>query len=602
MADQMIGRASRTWHAGMALGLISLAAFYLAPAVGTGYWAEELYQSIMPRGSTVLEGNGPRDAAMNHVKHTLLMGRFFPLTPALITTVHYWIDDVRWYKAYIVATSLVDLALFYFLVARLTGRRGFAGFATCVTIGLIQYRVAIDPSLGFFGQMQWLIAGLFVALLTLRRSLDTRAWWWHAASVTIYLGCCLLYEVAYALVPLPLCLIAAAPERWGRKVCLAMPYLVVVLACGVETAFLRWLHPSEGYWQQASFDAMAVTRGVIDQVSAGLPLSYFLADPLAIFPDRPFGLARWLMTGGVALVALVAFGLALLSLKAKEAEGERPGWVLPMAIGAILAVFPSFLIAISPYHRANIGFGVGWIPALISTYGVGLLLAGWLWLTVKATIAGGADATWKCVVAAFLVAMLMGITYRANREVVHCFDAARGSKAFREEVARAGGGRHVQRQLLEAALGAGLLDDVPAGARLQLAHEYPYWYDATYARYFFAAYAGKAFETLPPSADRGRNEPNAYRVRDALIGRDGGGYVVLSHHSGTRIYVRDPGSRLRPPTEKITTVRSGPDWAIYSLDGPTRSFPADSLRVRFGRGPSVSFARASSSTDTPTRR
>ena len=89
------------------------------------------------------------------------MGRFFPLTAALIPTVHYVFQDVWQYKAFILAASILDLILFYSLVHKLSGRRDYACFAACATIGLIQYRVTIDPSLGL-GQMQLLIAALFL--------------------------------------------------------------------------------------------------------------------------------------------------------------------------------------------------------------------------------------------------------------------------------------------------------------------------------------------------------------------------------------------------------------------------------------------------------
>jgi hypothetical protein len=86
----------------------------------------------------------------------------------------------------------VNIFIFWYFVAKLSGRRDFACFAACVAVGLIPYRVAIDPSLGFFGQMQRLIAGLFLSLLSLQAYLEGRKWWWLAASVALYLACALL--------------------------------------------------------------------------------------------------------------------------------------------------------------------------------------------------------------------------------------------------------------------------------------------------------------------------------------------------------------------------------------------------------------------------
>ena len=351
-----------------------------------------------------------------------------------------------------------ESAVFYLLVHKLSGRRDYACFAACVTIGLIQYRITIDPSFGFFGQMQLLITALFLSLLTLQLHLEKRGqeWGWLAASVILYLACALLYEVSYVLVLLHICLISRAYAGLSRRLRASLPFLGVVAFCGFQTVLVRWLHPIDIYWHHTDFDPVAVARAIVHQVSGGLPLSYFLADPLKIFPHGGHGaLLRWLLHGRVALVALPAFGLCYLCLRTRDAASVHAsidvGWGWLMSLGLILAVFPSLLISISPYHRASMSPGVGWIPVLIQSYGVGLLLSGGFWIYVNATIGGGAKASWKCIVASLLVAMIVGITFQANGEVARCFIASPGTKRFRGELGMAGGGFHYQRLLLEAA-------------------------------------------------------------------------------------------------------------------------------------------------------
>ena len=637
VVDHLRAIAARSRPAWPIIWLLGLAATFLAPALQTGYWGEDLYQSIMPRGFVVLQGDGLGHTALAHVKHTMLDGRFFPLTPALITTVHYFFHDVRAYKAYIVAASILDIFLFYLLVARLSGRRDYACFAACVTIGLIQYRVAIDPSLGFFGQMQILIAGLFLSLLALQRSLEGRGRGWLAMSVALYFACGLLYEVSYVLVLLPICLTFRAVPGRRRGFLTSLPFLGVVSFCGSQTALVRWLHPSQSYWHKPSFDPSAVATALAHQVSAGLPLSYFLADPLGLFPGQAHGaLLRWLLDGRAALVALAAFGLACLCLRgrnaAREADPVAVGWGWLACLGLILAVVPAVMISISPYHRSNISPGVGWIPALIQYYGVGLLLSAGLWIGVRSTFGGGPGASWKCVAAALLVAATVGITDRANREVVHCFNASPGSKRYRDLVARAGGTWHDQRRLLEAALDAGLLEEVPEHSAIQTTHEYPFWYDATYSRFFYAAYAGKAFDSVSTSTGPGPEGARAYRVRDILVAPDAG-HVTLSRMApgastanglppadGLRLFVRHP-ELLRPgaggafrvasggPSDagkafeldgrELPMIRSGRAWAIYSLEHLDRSFAPESLRVVFDPARSAPTARQTAAGAAP---
>ena len=242
--------------------LLGLAVFFLSPALQTGYWAEDIYQSILPRASIVLDNRTLCDVVMGHVKQTLLMGRFFPLTAALIPTVHYVFHDVWQYKAFILAASILDLFLFYLLVHRLSGRRDYACFAACVTVGLIQYRITIDPSFGFFGQMQLLIAALFFSSLALQLHLEKRGqeWGWLAASVILYLACALLYEVSYVLVLPHVCLISRAYAGTRRRLRASLPFLGVVAFCGFQTVLVRWLHPIDIYWHHTDFDPVAIAR------------------------------------------------------------------------------------------------------------------------------------------------------------------------------------------------------------------------------------------------------------------------------------------------------------------------------------------------------
>jgi len=619
MADRIEEKGSRLRSAVRVAWLLALAAVFLAPAVRTGYWSEDLYQAIMPRGGEVIHRTSLLGEVLAHIKLTLTIGRFFPLTPALMTTVHYVFHGAWSYKAYIVATGVLDVFLFYCLARKLGGRRDYACFAACLTIGLIQYRVAVDPSLGFSGQIQLLIAGLFLCLLALQRHLKTRALAWLLASCLLYLACALLYETTYLLVLLPLVLILRARDPWARRAWTALPYFAVAGTCAIETFLVRWLFPSDAYWQKPSFDPGAVALAIAHQASAGLPLSYFAFDPLKIFPGPGRGgLLGWILDGRAALVALPAFGLSFVCLRKRGAGGEAPAdhasgeiaWGTLTALGLILLILPTLATAISPYHRARISPGVGWIAALIEYYGVGLILSAGLWNLVAAAAGGGPRARWKCLAASALVGSLVGMTYRANLDVVRCFNAQYGSSLYRDTVGQSGGAHDEQRLLLESALAAGLMDDVPEGAVVQCAHLYPFWYDTTFSRFFYAAHAGKSFQTLPPWAGTGMPVSEGYRVRDVQEGPGASGYVVLARgvrgpelpetqpaSGGFRLYVQHPDLARKAtipvpfqvegvggpvPRQHLQTLKSGSDWAIYSLETLEKPVAPESLKVVFG--------------------
>ena len=616
--------ASRWRSAWRVAWLLGLATAFLAPALATGYWSEDLYQSIMPRGSSAIDHTTLRQEVASHVRTTVQIGRFFPLTPTIITTCHYFLRSAWAYKAYIVATGVLDVFLLYKLASRLGGRKDFGGFAACLAVGLIQYRVAVDSSLGFAGQIQLLIAGLLACPLLLQKYLDGEGRAWLVASWLAYFACTLTYEPAYFLVALPLLLLLRWPASWSRRAWLALPYLGAVGFCGLGTYLVRWLYPSKAYWHHPSFDPRAVAMAVVYQVSAGLPLTYFAFDPLAIFPKSDGGaLLRWLLDLRTILVALAAFALALACLRRPAGGAVRParagigmGWIA--AMGFVLAVFPTPMIAISPYHRAILSPGVGWIPALIQYYGVALILASGLWTLVGLSALGGPRAAWKCVAAAGLVASVVGLTYRANVRVVACFNAPVGSPLYRETVGMAGGTFDAQRKLLEAAYGSGLLDEVPDRSVVQPAREYPFWYDAKFARFFVAAYSGKAMVTVPAALRFGPEGAGVYRVHEAIDGADSGSVVLSKGAIGPgpvsealRLFVRHPGVeagapfRLEGPGEGVEgralrVVKSGPGWALYALEGIKGEVKPEALRVVFG-GPADPRAIAGRPAEAPRR-
>src|SRR5271166_6206216 len=186
------GRQRLNWRL---LGVLSLATLYLLPALKTGYWSEDCSHSVGIVGRLVLKcSDSLLSEALVNMWGSIRLGRFFPLTPALITVVFYLIRDVVLYKTYLVAVTVLDIAVFYELVRRLSGNRDFACFAACLTIPLFQFRVFVDPLLAYYGQIQLVTACFFFSLLALQLYLKGKGWGWLGLSAAAYLLCTLTYE------------------------------------------------------------------------------------------------------------------------------------------------------------------------------------------------------------------------------------------------------------------------------------------------------------------------------------------------------------------------------------------------------------------------
>jgi hypothetical protein len=586
----------------LGVGLLGLTGFALLPSLDTGYWGEDTYYSTIVTGGLVINGHTWMGELLEYEKHNIQLGRFYPLTPVIISSVFSTIRDVVLYKAYLIVVTALDVFLFFLMARKLGGAKGFAGLAGCLAIGLFQFRIYIDPILGYYGQIQWMTAGIFVSLLALQLFLEGRGRRWLVASVAAYLAASLIYEVAYTLVVLHLGLILANGGDWRARVVRSLPFLAVVGSCGMMSFLVRRLYPDHMYLQHPKLDPKVVLLAMAQQTSSALPLNYYWNDPLSIFRDSHAFTSAWVWTAGprVALVSLFALVLSYASLRSgSKVAGERPvRWRPMVGTGLALAILPATLIAISPYHQNYLTFGVGWIPVMTQYFGVALLLASGIWGAVGLEGGGGAFARGKCLAASGLVACLVGLTFRANVEVARCFNAPPGSGRFREFAGSHGASWHLPRINLEAALDAGLMDEVPARSTVQLANSYPYWHDAAWAPFFYAKHTNKALTLTLTTATP--TSVWTFKVRDLFEDRRTG-FVVLSEvvadgsmsaGRALRLFVRCPGlgrdgaplgiSTAGPetlPLGHLPLLRSGRDWALYSLEPLGSKVNPDSLRV-----------------------
>ncbi len=632
MSHRAIGSWARRTRRALIRGwplvaLLGLTAFCLSPALGTGYWAEDIYYSAMIPAGPILNDSSWFAETIRAVKHSMLVGRFYPITPMIAALAFIVFQDVAAYKAYIIGVTLLDVAIFAALIRRLTGRRGFAIFAAATTVALFQFRLSVDPILAYYAQIQWVIAAFFLSLICLSRYLEDRRPIDLKLSALAYLFCNLSYEMTYTLVLIPLFLIARSRPGWRGVWVTGRPFVASVVFCGGMTALMRWLHPSGNYVHKTEFDPGLMLGSIANQVSAGLPLSYYFGDPLGLFSKgRDLrGWLDWLLQPGVVLVFLGSTALNFRTLrKPGRASGEafRPvGGPTLVGLGIALATLPAILTAISPHHRAYLSFGVGWIGVMVQYHGVGLLVSLALWQGVASSLAGGSFARWKCLAASALVGGLLGLTFRANIEVATAFNAPPGSDRYRQFAGDHGASWHLHRTNLVAALDSGVMDDVPSGSRVELANAYPYWHDSLYGQFFYAKQTGKRIETFPSQIPT-RLPPDApiFRVRDAVRNSRIGMVLVTASTSAPfgiapnpersapgRVFVRHPGLQPDPdklptlllvgqpglvPERKATTqgqvfrlgrdlptLQLGQGWGLFALDPSKYPRDPDSLRL-----------------------
>lgn len=304
-------------------------------------------------------------------------------------------------------------------------------------------------------------------------------------------------------------------------------------------------------------------------------------------------------------------------------------------LGLPLGVLPAVLISISARHQKMITWGIGYTPVYLQYFGVGLLIASGVWALLSRTPPRGWLRGAVQGATALLVAAVAGLTYRANSVLVDHLEKPPESIGYNAVVGNVLGGWNHHRANLEAALRSGLVEDVPGLSVVHLANEYPGWHDHAHSRYFYAMHGAKVLHTVPLTAKWGwdgwfltkdsrqpaRHEAIAaksstpYRLRDVCLDEKSG-YVILSHETAhesdaeIRLFARHPklleggaspafllrgeraateahpdGRKFERPARELTMIRSGRDWALFSMSsevGGTRIDPA-SLALTFGR-------------------
>ena len=630
------------WELSSLLGLFAL---FLSPALGTGYYAEDLIHSMTP-GIARVEGLSILGQLVSALRYNIETGRFYPVTNLLHVGVHALARDVLTYKTILLAGTVFDMLLFYLLVRRLTEKSGFACLAACLTVSLVQFRIHPDPVLGYYLQIQLVTAGLFASLHALLFYLEGRGKVWLAASAASYLLIAMTYEITYPFFATHLLLIWRGRQGGKARLAAALPILGVVFACGLSTLVVRLLSKNQNHYvHKLDFDAAAYLTAIWHQVSAALPMAYLLGDSHSVFHHLK-GVAdygRWALQPMAIVVALAALGFAFRALrKPGNRDGCPADWSLvTLGLGLLLVLLPTVLIASSPFHQTQFRFGVGWVPVLIECYGMGLVLATLLWWMISLRPLGGSFAPWKCAGVAVLIAAVTGLTYRANEEVAACLNAPWGTPDYRERALSHSGQWDQQRRLLESALRSGLMKGVPRYSVVLLANQYPNWQTPLLSMYFYAAYTAKVLVTVAPSAqapsspdfalfreflEAHRIKPcsdRAYGLRDVSLDRKSG-YVVLwrvdreasvqggdAEYGEFRLFVKHPGlfrdgetpafrvvidrpagegkpgtERIEHPGKDLAVIRSGRDWGLYSLRSWRGWIDPNTLRVEFDAGAS----------------
>ena len=209
---------------GIPIALAVLAAWIVAPALGSGWHGDDAFYSGLPgalaSGRTTLLGAMAHSAALWSGN-----GRWYPGLIAEKYTVFALFTDRLAYKLLLLALTLLALELFRRLVLACADRPTANAAAFCALLCL-QLRGYHDPLLGYNGMIQVVAILTFLSLLALHRALVKRDGLAGALALAAYVGAASTYEIAYLFGVLH-ALVAARARGWRVGLLAAAPFCAI---------------------------------------------------------------------------------------------------------------------------------------------------------------------------------------------------------------------------------------------------------------------------------------------------------------------------------------------------------------------------------------
>ena len=388
--------------------VLALGFAMLAPVLWSGWTADDAFYSAL---NGILGSD--RSTLWQAMAHSFDLwffgnGRFYPgliLEKYLVFAIF---TNLVAYKVLLIALTLTAVEMFRRCVQAYT-TRSFGIVAALFVVTLFFVHGYQDALVAYNGMPQVVAIAMLGSLMAFRAALAEEGRRMAILSAVLYAIAACTYEDVYALCVLYPMLAWYVGRNRQAAMRSAWPQLAIAAAL---TVFELVLHvrarlPADALYA-VHLDGAGFLRTALYEVTASLPLAYWLADPprflrLDIIPSA-------LVFAGFATVAWIALGGA-------DRAGNRR---LPFLTGSLLIVLPALPIALLVKYQQELRLGLGYLPVFFQTFGVALLLAAFAAAAARSRFGRAARIV---IVAA--VGALATVTYAANVQLVRAGEPAR---------------------------------------------------------------------------------------------------------------------------------------------------------------------------------
>jgi hypothetical protein len=415
----------------------------IAPALGTGWYADDAYYWALPGWLAARHESLP--AIMQHAFALWLFGnaRFYPGLVVEKFLVFATFTNVLAYKWLLVVLTLITLELFRRCVAAYAGVP-IGNLAALVACALLQERAYHDAILAYNGMPQVVAITTLLSLLAFAGVLAHCRRRTLIAAALLYLLAALTYEAVYGFGVVYVLLARARGRSWADALKVSAPMLAISVACFALVGALHVLMPVAGPYA-LRLAPQPFARAAFDQISAAFPLVYWWADPNVIFGR---GIDAFVSYTPLRPLLLLAFAfVAWLAIRAVPAGSLRP---MPLVgVGALTIVVLALPVATLAKYQDELRLGWGYLPVFGEYFGVALLIVA---LVLAVRRVPGAPIVW-----ALLLGACAALTQATNARVAQVLAPD-----------------HDAQRAFVWALRGGLLRGVPDGATIASATPEPW--------------------------------------------------------------------------------------------------------------------------------
>lgn len=303
---------------------------------------------------------------------TLQEGRFFPFYFPFSRINWLFCGSVDSYRLYIIIYTLATAAVLALLIHRLTGSRraALAFFALMPLMFCLWSEYSTNGMYCYEALPQATLLAAALAAHCMLSWAKTRHFRWAVGTALLTFISCGTYELGYVyIVPLGLFALMQHPKFWdavktGLPVlageCVALLFYIGnsrVAAAGNE---LRYSGVT------FSLDIPAILLTWVQQMSAGFPLNALLLG----------GAELGTPTAGDVFLSLLLAAVAAAALYMLRTKLSRKQLVLLFLAGLAILALPALLIALAAKYQEGdwVTWRNGYIPAVVESFGVGLML------------------------------------------------------------------------------------------------------------------------------------------------------------------------------------------------------------------------------------